>query len=358
MKFRNRTFAVCAILALVAMAGTAAANDAAQASVAIPAGQPVPIIQQNGTGLTPGTYAIGTIQLFYTIQASQFPIGPFATFNLGLAIAQGKSNPATAYPVPLSLRQTGSSNLTLTPGTSAFSVTSAAWTDSTLVTISIPPDVPNVDGTDLVGNLQIEAPGQNHLDTVTMIQVHIKLVWPTTCLKLYNFITDEQFTTVVTATDVNVNAKKNTVTSTNPFGQFSENVLVVNTCSAPQTFDVKVALDPWFTTNPSGNPGTAVFTFSTAGALDPDTFNIAAFGTGTAQGQALSLTNVTVAGGDMFLMTVHISINKGNVWTGGASGTFSGFSAGLYVPGGTFTTLLGGVGETNPATASLDYTMK
>jgi len=357
MKTRNTLVAACAILALVATAGTAAAGDAVKASVTIPGGQPVPIIQQNGTGLTPGTYAIGTIQLFYRVQASQFPIGTFASFNLGLGVAAGKSTPATVYAAPLTLDQTGSSNLTLTPATAAFSVTSAAWTDGTVVTISIPPGVPNTDGSDLVGNLRIEVPGQNHLDTVTTIQVHIKLVDPTACLKLYDFITDEAFTTDVTSTDVNVNTKGK-VTATNPFGQLSDNILVVNTCSAPQTFDVKVALDPWFSTNPTGNPGNAVFAFSTAGALDPDTFNIAAFGAGTPQGQSLSFTNISVAAGDMFLLTVHMSINKGVVWNGGASGTLNGFSAGLYVSGSGFTTLLGGVDAANPALAPLDYTVK
>jgi hypothetical protein len=356
MKSRHTTLAVCAILALVAMAEPAAANDAVKASVTIPAGQPAPIlIKSNGTGLTPGTYAIGTIQLYYTIQAFEFPVGPFATFNLGMAIAQGKSNPATLYAVPLTLRQAGS-EITLTPAMSAFSVTSAAWTGSTLVTISIPTGVSNADGTELTGNLQIEAPGSNHLDTVTTIQVHITLVHPTACIKLYNFITDKEFIPLAAPIEVNTRKKDNTVTATNP-GQFSDNVLVVNTCSAPQTFDVQVSLDPWFGTNPSGNPGNAVFAFSTEGELDPATFNIAAFGTGTPKGQSLSLTNVTVAGGGMFLLTVHMGIKTG-VWNGGTAGTFSGFSAGLYFPDGTFTTMLGGVEITNPACVSLDYTVK
>jgi hypothetical protein len=348
---------VLAALMMLAVATTAAAGDAVKASVTIPAGQPTPIIQQNGTGLTPGTYAVGTIQLFYTVQAFQFPVGDFAAFNLGMVVEAGKPNPPTAYAVPLTLEQTGSSNVILTRDTAAFSVGSASWTDSTLVRISIPAGVPNVDGTDLVGNLQMVAPGSNHLDTVTTIQVHIKLVHPTACLKLYNFITDEAFTAIVTTTSVNVNSNKNKVTATAPFGQFSDNVLVVNTCAVAQTFDVKMSLDPWFSTSPSGNPGNAVFSYSTSGELDPDGFNIGAFGTGTKQGEVLDLQNITVAGGDMFLLTVHMSINKGESWTGGTAGTFA-FSAGLYVPGGTFTTLLGDVDVANPASAALDYAVK
>jgi hypothetical protein len=306
----------------------------------------------NGAGLTPGTYAIGTVQLFYTVQGYQFPAGQFATFDLGLSVAAGKPNPATGYPVALTLNQTGSANLDLQPASSAFSVTSAAWSDHTTVTIVIPAGAPSADGTDLVGNMQISAPGGAHLDTVTTVQVHIKLVYPTTCLKLYNFITDEAFTQTVTNTNVNVNNRNGKVTATTPYGQLSDNVLVVNTCSADESFDVAIALDPWFRTNPSGNPGNAVFTYATIGELDPSSFNIVAFGAGTAQGQSLHLTNITVAAGDMFLMTVHMTINKGVLWTGGNSGTFS-FSAGLYVNGTS--TLLGGVDATNPASAILTY---
>ena len=356
MKVKRIWFTACAVIAL-ATAGTSAANDAVQATVT-PNTPPTPIVLQNGTGLTPGTYATGTIQLFYTVQAFQFPVGQFATFNLGLAIAAGKSNPATAYPVPLTLKQTGSSQLTLTPASSSFSVTSASWTDTTLVTISIPAGVSSDDGTDLVGNLQIETDGQRHLDTVTTIQVHIKLVYPTSCLKLYDFVTDEAFTQIVTTTNVNVNNNNGKVTAINPYGQLSENVLVVNTCSTSQTFDVKVTLDAWFKTNPSGNPGNAVFTYSTTGELDASSFNIAPFiGTDTPQGQSLQLTNITVAAGDMFLMTVHMSINKGAVWTGGATGTFS-FTSELFVSGTGFVTPLSPVDPASAATAAVTYTRK
>ena len=95
-----------------------------------------------------------------------------------------------------------------------------------------------------------------------------------------------------------------------------------------------------------------MFTYATTSELDPSTFNIVAFGAGTAQGQSLHLTNITVPAGDMFLMTVHMTVNKGVLWTGGNSGTFS-FSAGLYVNGTS--TLLGAVDPANPVAAILTY---
>jgi hypothetical protein len=349
MKMRKIVPTIGVIFAF-GMVGAASANDAIQATVT-PNPPPTPIVMNNGTGLTPGTYAIGTIQLFYTVSGFQFPAGQFATFDLGLSVAAGKPNPPTAYPVALTLNQTGS-NLALQPASSTFSVTSVAWNEHTTVTIFIPADAPTADGTDLVGNLQISAPGVAHLDTVTTVQVHIKLVHPTACLKLYNFITDEAFTQTVTSTNVNVNNRNGKVTATTPYGQLSDNVLVVNTCSSSESFDVLIALDPWFRTNPSGNPGNAVFTYATTGELDPSAFNILAFGPGTGHGQSLQLTNITVPAGDMFLMTVHMTINKGVLWTGGNAGTFS-FSAGLYVNGTS--TLLGGVDAINPASTVLTY---
>jgi hypothetical protein len=45
-------------------------------------------------------------------------------------------------------------------------------------------------------------------------------------------------------------------------------------------------------------------------------------------------------------------------WTGGDTGTFTGFSAGLYEPNGTFAALLAGVLPANAATASIDYAKK
>lgn len=287
-----------------------------------------------------------------SVNAYQFPVGTFASFNLDLAIKAISSG--TNYPVNyLTLDQVGSQNLVLSPAVSQFSVTNAAWTAQTLVTISIPSGVPSDDGTVLVGNLRIAAPGSAHLDTTTNVQVKIKLVHPTTCLKLYHFLTDQSFTEIVTSTDVNINSRGK-ITATTPYGQLSDNVLVVNTCSASQTFDLGIVLDSHFSTNPSGNPGNAVFTYFASGDVDPSTFDIADFGAGTGQGQSLQLTNITVPPGEMFLATVHIGINTG-VYSIASNGTF-GFSASVFVPGTT--TLFPAVDPANPATATLTYTLK
>ena len=87
-----RTATVARVVGALALAGfvsapaAVSAKDAIRGGVTIPAGEPVPIITENGSGYTPGTYAVGTIVLDYTIIAPAFPIGPYATFQLNLNV--------------------------------------------------------------------------------------------------------------------------------------------------------------------------------------------------------------------------------------------------------------------------------
>jgi len=341
--------------------GTAFA-DAVNASVTIPNGQPVPVMTENGSGYTPGTYAVGTIQLNYTTIGTTFPTGTFATFRLNMADFFTKGGTLT-YPVSLSLNQIGSDDLTLTPSSSPLSVSGIGWGASVLVTISVPNSVAgdpalNEDGDELVAHLQLKAdPAQ--LKTPTDILIKIKLVHPTptACVKVYDFISDASLANTITSTEVNVN-NKGKVTSTNPYGSLSHNVMVVNTCATSESFDLRVYLDAWFSTQPSNNPGNAVFTFSTGGEIDPSTFSIGAFGLGTAQGQNLCLQNVTVPAGSTFLATVHTNINNGLPASGLPGGGFNGFTATLTTAGSSCGGSLISFATPNPASAPLPFSIK
>lgn len=342
-------------------AGTAFAKDGLQASVSIPAGEPVPVMTENGSGYTPGTYAIGDMHLDYTYVGMTFPTGPFATFTLNMGVYGIAKGQATSYPVTLNLTDIGSPNVTLSPASSPLQVSGLNWTASVPVTISIPSFVAlepslNADGTVLVGNFKLDA--GNELKTVTNVQVKITLVHPTSCLKVYNFITDADLTNIITSTEVGVN-RHGKVTSTNPYGSLSANLMVVNTCSTTETFDARAWLDPAFLTQPNNNPGNAVYTFATGGEIDPSTFNITSFGLGTGQGQNLCLQNVSLSAGSTFLVTVHMSINKDLTSTSlPAGGTFSGFGAGLYTAGYTCSGEPLSYATPNPVTAPLAFTIK
>src|SRR4030095_4761509 len=174
----------------------------------------------------------------------------------------------------------------------------------------IPAGVPSADGTELVGNLNMRIPGSNHVGTPTSVQVHILLVHPTACLKSYNFITDTDFNSIITLATVNVNNNGKVTGTSNP-AQFSDNILIANTCGQDETIDLDILLDSRWETNPNNNPGNAVFTYSANGEIDPDTFDIEDFGAQAAQKQNLCLKNVTVPAGKSFLATVHSGVIKG-----------------------------------------------
>jgi len=64
-----------------------------------------------------------------------------------------------------------------------------------------------------------------HIDTITTIQVHIKLVVPTSCLKLYSFETNQDTGDILTDPFVVIpNKHDGTVNSTSPAGQCCPNV--------------------------------------------------------------------------------------------------------------------------------------
>ena len=354
------TLAVVMVATGSIFAGAAFA-DAVQAGVTIPAGQPVPVMTENGNGYTAGTYAVGTIHLNYTTVGTTFPAGTFAVFQLNMSDFSSRGN-TPAYPAGLSLNQIGSDNLTLTPSMSPLSVSGIGWSSSVLVTVSIPASVAadpalNEDGDVLVAHLQLAA-DTPHLKTPTDILVKIKLVHPTACLKVYDFITDASLANTIAFTEVNVNTRGK-VTSTNPYGSLSHNVMVVNTCGTSESFDLRVYLDAWFSTQPNNNPGNAVFSFATAGEIDSSAFNIASFGTGTGQGQNLCLQNVTVPAGSTFLTTVHTSINNGLLASGlPVSGIFGGFTANLTAAGSACGGALVTVATPNPTSAPLSFSIK
>ncbi len=316
---------------------------------------------ENGQGYTPGTYAVGTIHLDYTVVGTSFPAGAFAAFQLNLSdvFTSGRT---PSYPTLLSVSQNGADKVVLTPANSPVSVSGIGWASSMLVTVSISPDVANDpdlddDGDVIVGKLQLQADDQ-HLKTTTDVLVKIRLVHPTACLKVYDFITDASLANTLTTTEVNVNSRGK-VTSTNPYGSLSQNVMVVNTCAVSESFDLRVTLDSWFSTHPANNPGNAVFTFSTDGEVDPSTFNLGAFGLGTGQGQNLCLQNVSVPGGSTYLATVHMSLNNGLPATDlPVSGIFSGFGAALTEAGASCAgALVTGV-TPNPISAPLPFSIK
>jgi hypothetical protein len=336
---------VCLLAVLVLAARSAAADDLQVSVNGI--GTPAPSLKLNGNQTTQGT-----IQLFYMVTDYAFPVGPFAQFSIDM-IDVHLTGTNGSYNAPLTLKQNGSESLQLTPDQTNFTITGLGWTGSTVVQITIPDGVSNVDGTDLVGNLNMNVPGPNHVGTPTTIQVHVRLVHPTACLKVYNFITDADITQIVDATTITV--KKGSVKSSQP-GQFGDDVLIANTCLSTHSFDLGIALDPRFEMNPNNNPGNAVFTYSTSGEIDPTTFSIQSFGTGTPNGHQLCLQNVTMQANTSFLATVHSQVIKGQSSAALGSSPFA-FGADVRTAASSCGGALDTTATPNPVSTTLPFTV-
>jgi hypothetical protein len=317
-----------------------------------------PIIVNNGQ-------AMGTIQLFYTVNGFQFPTGPFATFDVNWSDTLG--HPATIYGsgIPFDLTQDQQGGyVDLSANAPSFLLNAAGDHGVSTVTVSIsndkdgnPPS--SADGTNLVGNLKLDAGSK--VGTVTNIQVHIRLVHPTSCLKVYTFVTDQDFTIgILGTTNLNVplhGAKAGKVVSSQP-GSFSDNVLITNTCATDESFDLGIVLDSSFQTSPNENPGNAVFSYTAAGEFDTSSFNALRTGTATPNQQNLCLQNVTVAAGATFLATVHSKTKDDWPQASLPSDRSFDFSASLYqsVNAGC-TAPLNVLAAPNPATFTLPFTI-
>jgi len=355
--------ATLALIALSAIPASAVAGEDVRPAVTIPAGQPVPIITENGNPYAQGSYAIGTLRLEYTVVAFTFPAGPFASFDLGLQTVS-KSGAATVYPATLNLVQTGSSNLDLLPAPASFSVTGHPWSDSSSVAIEIPAAVAsdpglNLDGTTLVANLQLTTNSGSRLGTPSSVQVKIRLVHPTSCVRMYTFLTDMDLDNVIadmTLTYGTQGGNLNKILNVLPSTQVRHNILLVNTCSSDETIDLAIGKDPRFDFGPQGAPANAVFIYSTVGELTPGAIDLSTLTAGPVLGKVLQILDLSLPAGETVLVTSHLRFdnNTYNFLNVGASPFV--FSATAYEPGGTFTALNGGV-TPNPATTSVTFSL-
>lgn len=367
------TLAMIALIA-ISLPSPAAAKDAVSAMVTNPLpeanwaalmvdGKPI----VNGNPDSPGTYAVGTIQLFYQAAISDLDdLDIYFDLSLGIKPSLTSKGQTSLYPATVEVAPVGSEHFIVDPNPfNAYFASSqeADWpaTATFHLWLTNLEDV-QVDD-DLVANLRLRVTENGHfLDTPTSIQIHVLVLKdPAACIQVYNFLTDMEFTTILSSVDVNVSNSKNKgpeIKGTVP-GQLSDNVLVVSSCAEPQTFDLLITLDPHFEVK--GHNGVA--TYLAGGYTDPTTFDIDFFGTGTKQGQNLFLTGITLPPNSSFLATVHMGlITGGSPALLPVSGTFDGFLAELLVPGWNPNSLtpiiLFNMADPNPADTQLAFTIK
>jgi len=354
----NRTSFQIALLT-GALACTAMAKDAISVSVSN-FKLATPTVSVNGNPEAPGTFAVGTIQLWYEVHAYQFTAGTLATFDLSLQDYQpSTTGQAPIYPVTLNVSQIGGTSVTLTPVPNTFSVSGLGWSGISTVTVGIPVSTAinpalAADGTELVGNLKLSTvPAGSKLDTTTNVQVHVRLVHPISCLRVYDFMTTQDLSTSVSSLQVELykngpNAGR-TKGTTPP--QLSNDVLIVNTCASEEVFDLMVQNDSSF----QDQGANSVFMFTKSGSADPSTFEIADFGLCTPKGNNHCFGSLHLPAGDSILVTNHLSI--GTIPAGQLPPGSFGFSglvsvAGTGCPGST-----NSLAVPDPATLSVPYSV-
>jgi hypothetical protein len=348
---------VLAIAFVIGLAPAARAGEDVTASVSASAA-PTPIVTLNGNPYANGSYAVGTLRLEYTYVGMQFPTGYFGTFDLDLAL-RSSAGPATSYPTDLTLRQVGSTNLDLAIVPSEHSVTGAAWTGSSEVEIYIAASAAalTADGSTIVANLQLQAPGRDHLGTTTTVQVKITLVHPTSCMRHYTFISDRENENAVLTMALRYGTRggnTNKITNVSP-SQVNHNVLLVNVCSSDETLDLRMQRDPRFTWGPGGAPANAVFIYSTAGQLVPGPINVATLTAGPVLGKVADILNLTVPAGHTVLVKAHLKLDPDldRFGVGASPFTFRSFA---YEPGNSWTAEHGPT-TPNPAVAAVPFSL-
>lgn len=357
MKRNAPLFVSLLVLSTIGLLAAASANDNIISTVT-PLTNPysnAPIIQVNGVSQ-------GNIRLVYTVVGTQFPCGPqnpFATFNLGMVDQRGSGPIRGSYPASLSLADSGNGTpVQLVPAPNTFTVNGIGWSDNSTVSInidcgSLPPPM---DGQVIDGQMNESTNTGSHLNTISTIQVHILLAFPANaCLKLYSLESDQNTFDVLT--DVKVIPMTAFTKSTDP-SAVSVDGLVVNTCTVPEAYDIGINLGQFWENTAGPNVGSATYTYTTQGVFDPTNYGLAAWGTGTQQGETVCVKNFTLQPGYSFLMRVYSQIIPGTPLTSLPPGSFA-FGAALYTPssncaGSLLPTSL--VSPNNPAASSLSWT--
>lgn len=294
----------------------------------------------------------GNLQLWYTVNAYSFPTGVFGTFEIDVKALHLNGQTNASYPATMTLVQNGSQNLILAPASSSIHVPYQGWEGSTMVTISIPNSVPNEDGTDLVGNLNFSIPASNKIGTPTSVQVHIRLVHPNFCVKVYNFMADAGADNIYSDTfQLDVKVKSGVVNSTSP-GTVSYNMLLANTCGEDRTADIGAVLAPsWEVSGAQG-----VKLLSANGDIDLSGYDVDLFDDPQNNGKSVCFGNATIHSGQTVLLNVKAKMidDASEASVGVSPFTFSGS---VRQAGTSCTGTLDPLASPNPVSTGLEFTI-
>ena len=338
----TRKVLILTIVLVATMTANAWAGDNIQVSVQ--SISPEASIKLNGNDVIQGT-----LQLWYTVNAYSFPTGSFGTFRIDMRDVHLNGLTNSVYPATMTLKQKGGEALILTPAKSTFDVTGQGWQESTTVTMSILSGASNEDGAEVVGNLDFSVPGRNKVGTPSSVQVHIRLVHPTNCIKVYNFMADAGATTVYDDSFfVDVKVKNGEVNSASP-GTLSYDIVASNICSQNMTVDLGAQIDPLW--NVVGGQGVKLY--SAAGDIDLSGWDVSLFSNPQNNGTNLCFQNATIPAGKTILLNVKTTMDDGV--SAGALGSAFTFSGSLRQAGSSCTGNLEPLASPNPVSTDLGF---
>lgn len=265
----------------------------------------------------------GNVTINYVVNALSFTSGELGRFTLHMKTNDTPSSTMhePTYPVAVSSSLNGENlPLIMSPLTS-MSLSGLASESSREIVVSINCAVaadacPTTDGAQIDRQLQFGAASSLNIRTTVKVHVIVTLVHPEVgeCLGMANFVTDQGWTERVGSTEVIVIANgrnAGTVRATTPYGQLSQNVVVVSDCGEVRNFDLKIDLDPTWETNPNNNPGNAVFTYYSDEEIDLATYVPEVLAETTPQGQQLCLSNLYLNPDESLIATVHMQVQRG-----------------------------------------------
>lgn len=244
--------------ALLGAAGAANAKDAVATAIVGVNGDGFPTyVTENGQGLTPGTYAIGTIMVDYFVTGFQFPTDWHGSFRMCLDTVAAGGRQAAEYPANVFVKQVGSSDLQIggvvatVPFTDVDDDPDPATGENCVdITASVPAAVAanptfQADGTTLVANLQ-ESTDRKNIDTPTTVKVRVTLVHPTTCVRAVHLVSNNDFTIDLGVAGITMSINKSNKKLTMQPVDLQHLLALVNTCNSAQTVDVTAAINENF----------------------------------------------------------------------------------------------------------------
>jgi hypothetical protein len=245
-------------LTFLGASGVANAKDAVATAIFGVNGDGFPaLVTENGQGLTPGTYAIGTITVDYFVTGFQFPTNWHGGFRMCLDTVGAGGRQAAEYPANVLVKQVGSSDLSIggVAATVPFSGVNddpdpVVGTKCVDITASVPAAVAGnptfqVDGTTLVANLQESTDGRN-IDTPTTVKVRVTLVHPTACVRAVHLMSNNDFTIDLGAAGITTSINKSNQRLAAQPVDLQHLLALVNTCDTAQSVDVTATINENF----------------------------------------------------------------------------------------------------------------